>query len=248
MAIKYTYDDVADIPEGFENLYTQSDEGVFTMSEVEGIADKGKLNEFRENNIDLRKQIEDHAAAVSDLESKFSGVDLDKWKEFQELIDKGDVETLIERRVQEVLAAKEKELGSLRGDYDGKVSGLQEQLINYENQFSSLVIDRELASLSSERGVAASAVEDVLTRGRATFKVEDGRPVAYDMDGMKMYSEDAITPLSVGEWLDGLSEKAPHLFNKSQGTGVTQPTTTSAPAQTGGTATDMILAGLKSLR
>ena len=63
-----------------------------------------------------------------------------------------------------------------------------------------------------------------------------------------MYSEDAITPLSVGEWLDGLSEKAPHLFNKSQGTGVTQPTTTSAPAQTGGTATDMILAGLKSLR
>ena len=264
MAIKYTYDNVADIPEGFENLYTQSDEGVFTMSEVEGIADKGKLNEFRENNIDLRKQIEDHTATMNDLESKFSGVDLDKWKEFQEkesamaeqqrkideqeLIDKGDVETLIERRVQEVLAAKEKELGSLRGDYDGKVSGLQEQLINYENQFSSLVIDRELASLSSERGVAASAVEDVLTRGRATFKVEDGRPVAYDMDGMKMYSEDAITPLSVGEWLDGLSDKAPHLFNKSQGTGVTQPTTTSAPDQTSGTATDMILAGLKSLR
>jgi len=264
MAIKYTYDDVADIPTGFEGLYTQDDAGVFTMSEVEGVADKGKLNEFRENNIDLRKQIEDHAASVADLESKFSGVDLEKWKEFQEkesamaeqqrklddqeLIDKGDVDTLIERRVQEVLAAKEKELSSLRGDHDGKVSGLQEQLNNYESQMSALVIDRELASLSADRGEAASAVEDVLTRGRTTFKVEDGRPVAYDVDGLKMYGEDAVTPLSVGEWLDGLSEKAPHLFNKSTGTGMTQPSDAPAPTRESGNATDMILAGLKTLR
>lgn len=263
MAIQYTYDDVADIPEGYEALYTQNDEGVFNMTQVEGVTAKGKLDEFRENNISLRQQIEEKEALAADLESKFSGVNLEKWNEFQEkesamaeqqrkideqeLIDKGDVDTLIERRVQEVLAAKEKELNSMRGDHDGKVSGLQEQLANYESQFSSLVIDRELASLSSERGVAASAVEDVLTRGRATFKVEDGRPVAYDSEGMKMYSEDAITPLTVGEWLDGLSDKAPHLFNKSQGTGVSQPATTSAP-QVISSSTDMILAGLKSLR
>lgn len=264
MAIQYTYDDVASIPEGFESLYTQNDAGTFTMSEVEGVADKGKIDEFRENNIDLRKQIEDHATNMSNLESKFSGVDLDKWKEFQEkesamaetqrkiddqeLIDKGDVETLVERRVNEVLAAKDKELGSVRGDYDSKVSNLQDQLMNYESQMSSLVIDRELAALSTDRGVAASAVEDVLTRGRATFKVEDGRPVAYDNDGLKMYGADAITPLSVGEWLDGLSDNAPHLFNKSTGTGASQPTSTPAQTNAGGNATDMILAGLKTLR
>jgi len=264
MAIKYTYNDVSDIPEGFESLFTQDDSGVFTMSQVEGIAEKGKLDEFRENNIDLRKQIEDHAATMANLETKFSGVDLDKWKEFQEkesamaeqqrkideqeLIDKGDVDTLIQRRVDEVLAAKEKELGSLKGDHDSKVNDLQSQLMSYESQFSSLVIDRELASLSSDRGVAASAVEDVLTRGRATFKVEDGRPVAYDSDGLKMYSEDAVTPLSVGEWLDGLSEKAPHLFNKSTGAGAGQPSETPAQSREDSNATDMILAGLRTLR
>jgi hypothetical protein len=264
MAIKYTYDDVTDIPEGFESLYTQNDTGVFTMSEVEGVADKGKLNEFRENNISLRQQIEDKETEVTDLASRFSGVDLEKWKNFQEqesqmaehqrkideqeLIDSGDVETLIQRRVEEVLAAKEKELGTLRGNHDDTVSSLNEQLMDYESQFSSLVIDRELANLSVDRGVAVSAVEDVLTRGRATFRVEDGTPVAYDADGLKMYGEDAITPLSVGEWLDGLSVKAPHLFNKSTGTGMPQPSDSPVPIRESGSATDMILAGLKTLR
>ena len=139
MAIQYTYDDVADIPEGYEALYTQNDEGVFNMTQVEGVTAKGKLDEFRENNISLRQQIEEKEALAADLESKFSGVNLEKWNEFQEkesamaeqqrkideqeLIDKGDVDTLIERRVQEVLAAKEKELSSMRGDHDGVCAG-----------------------------------------------------------------------------------------------------------------------------
>ena len=96
--------------------------------------------------------------------------------------------------------------------------------------------------------MASSALEDVLTRGRATFKVEDGRPVAYDNDGLKMYGADAITPLSVGEWLDGLSDKAPHLFNKSQGTGAGQPSDTPVQDRESGNATDLILAGLANMR
>ena len=264
MAIQYTYNDVADIPEGFESLYTQNDEGVFNMTQVEGVTAKGKLDEFRDNNISLKQQIEDRQNEVTDLESKFAGVDLEKWNQFkeqeaaiverqrqiddQELIDKGDVDTLIERRVQEVLAVKEKELGDMRGGHDETLTELYEQLENYETQFSSLVIDRELASLSSDLGVAPSALEDVLTRGRATFKVEEGRPVAYDNDGLKMYGADAITPLSVGEWLDGLSDKAPHLFNKSQGTGAGQPSDTPAQQRETGSATDLILAGLANMR
>jgi len=263
MAIKYTYNDVSEIPEGLESLYTENDSGVYTIA-VEGMTEKGKLDEFRENNIDLRKQVEEYNNSMQELQNKFSGVDLDKWKEFQEreselaeqqrrideqeLIEKGDVETLIQRRVDEVLQAKDKELGSIRGDHDSKVNDLQGQLSNYESQFSSLVIDRELASLAADRGVAASAVEDVLTRGRATFKVEDGRPVAFDRDGLKMYSEDAITPLSVGEWLDGLSESAPHLFNRSTGAGAGQPSETPAPNRQDGNAIDSILAGLRTLR
>tara|TARA_R110000737_G_scaffold93211_1_gene126347 strand:+ start:5232 stop:6026 length:795 start_codon:yes stop_codon:yes gene_type:complete len=264
MAIQYTYNDVADIPEGYEALYTQNDEGVFNMTQVEGVTAKGKLDEFRENNISLRQQIEDRETESAALQSKFSGVDLEKWNQFQEqesamaekqrqiddqeLIDKGDVDTLIERRVQEVLAAKDKELGDMRGGHDETLTELYTQLENYETQFSSLVIDRELASLSADLGVASSALEDVLTRGRATFKVEEGRPVAYDKDGLKMYGADAITPLSVGEWLDGLSDKAPHLFNKSRGTGAGQPSDTPVQDRESGNATDLILAGLANMR
>ena len=55
--IKNTYDNVESIPEGLESIYTKQDDGSFKVN-VEGQVDKGRVDEFRENNINLRKEIE----------------------------------------------------------------------------------------------------------------------------------------------------------------------------------------------
>ena len=126
--IKTTYNNIEDIPEGMESLYTEQD-GVHTLTGVEGVVDKSRLNEFRDNNIQLRKDLEAREEAVAAagsemkeiqaqmeaMKSQFAGVDLDEWKTIQaerkavaekELIEAGEVDQLINSRVNDVLAAQ----------------------------------------------------------------------------------------------------------------------------------------------
>jgi hypothetical protein len=63
-----------------------------------------------------------------------------------------------------------------------------------------------------------------------------------------MYMEDAVTPLSIDGWLEGLTGSAPHLFEMSSGAGASQPTSSPASAAEPMTTEQMILQGLGNLR
>lgn len=252
MALKTTYENAQDIPEGMESLYTE-DGGTFSLTGIEGLVDKGRLDEFRDNNIQLRRDIErsesdsrtamekfeEQSAAMKALEEKFSGIDMDEWNSLQEskkavedkaqaladkkLIESGDVDTLINQRVEEVLAAKTREFEEMRSDYESKVSGLETNLTNYDSRLATLLVDNEITRFATEHGVRTSAIEDVLYRGRGLFRVEDGQAIALDESGRKVYADDAVTPLTISGWLGGLADTAPHLFEASTGAGSAQP-------------------------
>ncbi len=267
--IKNTYNNIEDIPAGLENHYTETD-GAYTFNGVEGLVEKNRLNEFRDNNIQLRKDLEarEDAMATSaeelrmmqnsmkDLEGKFAGVDLEEWNAIKaerkavaekELIEAGEVDKLIDSRVNDVLAVQHKELENQKLAYEKQILSLQEDLVNYDGQLNTMLVDNELAKVANASGVRASAVTDLLSRGNGIFRVENGVATAFTAEGRPMYDTDAVTPLTIDRWVEGLTTSAPHLFEASTGAASVQPTTTSAPAEVIATPHDSILAGLASL-
>ena len=267
--IKNSYDNVEDIPEGMETIYTQNDAGKYTVA-IDGMVDKTRLDEFRDNNINLRKEIEGHGDAVvgfedqlmamksqmQAVEEKYSGIDLDEWSALQaeqkamadkELIEKGDVDTLINGRVDEVLAAQQKVLAEQKSIYETQITSLQEDLVTYDAQLNTMLVDNELVKIAGQHGIRASAMEDLMSRGRTVFQVEDGGAVALNEQGRQIYMDDAVTPLSIDGWVEGLSKSAPHLFESSTGAAISQPTDSPAPAVEAASTHDSILAGLASL-
>lgn len=278
MALKSTYENAQDIPEGMESLYTEGDSGTFNITGIEGVVDKTRLDEFRDNNIKLRKEFEQEqentlsvkneldqqTSTIKELEERLSSIDMEEWDAFREekaeinrksqaladkeLIESGEVNSLIDQRVQEVLAVKERELEDMMDEYNSKILNLEGDVKQYDQRLEDMLIDGEIVKFSSEYGVRSSALEDVLYRGRNVFGVEEGQAVAFDESGRKVYGEDAVTPLTISGWLDKLSESAPHLFEASSGAGavqqVSQPTQVKKePVSTH----DMLLSGLANI-
>lgn len=230
MKLKFKVKTLDGIPEELHGLYVQLDDGTYMLS-VDGVVEKSKLDEFRTNNIDLLKKLD-----------QFKDVDPEKLKEMVEtqrkldekkLIDAGDIEGLVAKRVT-----------ALKQEYDAANSELTSKLDLSMRQLETLLIDNKVRDHASAVGVAPSAIQDVLLRAKSVFKVEDGQPVAIDHEGNKIYSKDGVSPVSVKEWVTDLKTTAPHLFMQSQGSG--SGTTTGPRSTANMSAVEKIAAGLKA--
>jgi hypothetical protein len=111
-----------------------------------------------------------------------------------------------------------------------------------------MLVDNELAKTANNQGVRASAVTDLLSRGNGIFRVENGIATAFTAEGRPMYDTDAVTPLTIDRWVEGLTTSAPHLFEMSTGAASVQATDSPAPAVEPTSGKDMILAGLAGLK
>ena len=88
MSIKNTYSNVEDIPEGMESVYTKNeDTGVYHLPEVEGFVAKDRLDEFRDNNVGLRQEIEGQVAKLSEMQKTIDGF---QHKESKTSVDDND--------------------------------------------------------------------------------------------------------------------------------------------------------------
>lgn len=206
MALKSVIDTIEEVPEALRGEYTQRD-GKFHLS-VEGMVPKARHDEFRDNNTTLKRTIEEMTA-------KFGGVDLEKYQELldrdvktreKKLIDAGKVEEMFNER-----------LGALNTEHKTQIDGLTGQNTTLNKRLETLLIDGALTDAAIKAGVAPSAVEDVVLRGRNIFKLHEGSATAFD--GEKQRFGKTGEALTMGEWLSGLSENASHLFTASQGGG-----------------------------
>lgn len=201
--LKFKITKLEDVEEKFRHLYAQGADGSFYL-QVEGAVAKEKLDEFRDKNIQLMKDME-----------KFKDVDPEKYAQLKaehdkltegELIKSGKVEELIANRVAAMKTAHEAAMADLSKKYDVG-----------QRQLETLLIDNEVRAHAAKAGVTATAVDDVLLRAKTLFKVEDGKPVAKDAAGNVIYGKDGTNSIAIGDWLGGLKEQAPHLFAPSQG-------------------------------
>ena len=211
MALKSTVDTIDAVPEALREFYAEKD-GKFVL-QAEGLSPTARVNEFRENNLALKREMDE-------LRARFDGVDPDRFRELSEreqkqrdkkLIDAGKVDELVAERVAALKADADKQIGTR----DASLAALTKQL-------ESLVVDNAIRDAAAKASVRPTAVDDVLLRGRQVFRLQDGKAVP--MEGDKIaYGKDG-EPMTIHEWVGGLSERAPHLFETSTGTGATGST------------------------
>ena len=106
MKFKINKDEHEKLSDDFKALYV-ADGDNFIM-QVEGAVDKTKLDEFRASNVDLLKQAK--ANEGIDMEKYTSMLETERKIRDKELIDKGDIETLIAER-----------LANQKSDFEGKL-------------------------------------------------------------------------------------------------------------------------------
>lgn len=218
--LKFRVTSLDEVPENARSLYAEHD-GAFVL-QVDGAVAKERLDEFRTNNVAMKKQLDDLAA-------KYKDVDPAKYQEYSEAARKLREKELVEAgKVDELVAER---TAAMRSEQDKQIKAIAGERDSMKKQLESLVIDGALKDAAIKAGVAATAVDDVLLRGRTTFRLVDGKAVAMDGD-KQLFGKDS-EPLGVAEWVSGLSEKAPHLFPASTGGG----TPKGGSAATGGAKT-----------
>ena len=222
MALKAIEASLDDVDDKYHDLYVENDKGEFVL-EVEDSDFKSKINEFRTNNTDLKKQIE---AAQKQMES-FKDVDPTKYAAMQKelltykdktLLDEGKVEELLEQRTER-----------MRSEYTDKFSKLetiaeesQKSSEKYQLQLSKIAVnDAVMKGIASSKAlVRAGAAEDLLARASRVWSVdEEGKIRAKDPSGNILYGMDGKAPLTTEEWVLGLHKEAPFLFEASKGGG-----------------------------
>ena len=206
MALKSILDTLDGVHESLHEHYTAKD-GKFHLA-ADGMVPKSRLDEFRDTNIATRRELDD-------LRTRFDGVDPEEFRKLSDAAAKVRDKRLIEAgKVDELIAER---VAAMRGEHDKVLGALTKERDTTKGQLEGLLIDGALRDAAAKAGVRPTAIDDVLLRGRQTFRLADGRAQAFDGD-KPAYGKDGEA-MSVQEWVGGLSERAPHLFEQSSGGG-----------------------------
>lgn len=219
------FENVEAVPEGLKEFAkVDEDSGAVTVNVVAN----AKLDEFRDKNINLSKQLEavtPTLARVKDIAGEdFDGFEneLKELRSIAQRVKDGELKTddQIEQAVQDRLKV-------LKDGYEENNKSLNRQLAQEQQKSVSLSerlnrtrIDKEVTAsvIVPESGVRPEALPDVLERAYRLFKVEDDGLVPKKGESV-IYGADGASPMTVGEWLVKLRDEAPHYFKGNSGGG-----------------------------
>lgn len=196
------------LPAALQAYYKKRDDGKYVL-QVEGAVAREKLDEFRDNNTQLKKQLKD-------LQDLWDGLEAD---DVRELVKKrADIEsgrTKDGKTVEQIVAER---VEAMKKDHEKEVGTLKTSLSTTTDRLRNLVISDAAVSAATKLGLRATAADDLKARAQNVFRLnEDGTVVA--MSGDKPIYGKTGDPLSMDDWAAELVEKAPHLFEASGGTG-----------------------------
>lgn len=223
MALKTVVRSLDEVEEQFRGLYSATSEGfVLQMDGLPpGAVPKSKLDEFRDNNIQLKRQLDE----LKELAQKFEGVDLDKIQKDQEelqkirdkkLLDEGKVDELLAQRTEQM----RKDLTNQNESMKRALEQTQAENQSLKTRLGEVMVESHISSAVTGKAVVRKgAMADVLSRARQTWRLNDeGKLVAMDGTDIK-YGKDGKAPLTPAEWAESLISEAPYLFEGNAGGG-----------------------------
>jgi hypothetical protein len=209
MALKFKIKSKAEIPAGLESHYVERDG--WWMLDAEGAVDKVKLDEFRNTNVALLKERDE-------LKTRFEGIDPDEVRklasekkrlEDEQRLKAGEFDKVLEGRLKSAKADWDKQLATVTSERDA----LNARLVTIQ-------IDQAVVTEATKRGLRATAIQDITSRARSTFRLVNGVPQAFEADGQTArLGKDGLTPMTLAEWIDTQVSDAPHLFESNAGGG-----------------------------
>lgn len=211
--LKLEVSSLEDVPEAHRDLYEERD-GRYV---IPGITSNARLREFRETNEELKRTNIDLAERLK----RVDGVDMEEYERLREqekkiqekkLIDAGDVDALLEQRY-----------GPERAKLIEERDTAERSAAEAQTALQSVVVMRGIAEAVAGRA-AEGAIEDIQRRAREAGWQADGENLIRRVDGNIVYTSDG-TPETITEWVQGLSQQAPHLFRGSSGSGSSQTAT-----------------------
>lgn len=212
-----------ELPESIHEYYEETEGGQFVLA-IDGVPPQAqkKVAEFRDNNIQLSNQIKEMEERIKIYE----GIDPEKAREAldrlraieeKEMIDKGDVESLVHQKLEEERRNYSKQLEALRKSKEE----IEQQSRNYKTQLANTVIENRVMQAVQEVATPhQTALQDIISRAKAQWRLgDDGEIYAVDESGSRIYNKSGDEPISPHEWSKNLAQNASHLFQNSQGTG-----------------------------
>jgi hypothetical protein len=211
MPLKFRYKNKEEVPAEFLSLYAER-EGAWQL-DVDGVADKAKLDEFRQSNIALLKQLDEQ-------KKRFEGIDPDEVRKLSD--EKRKLEEERQLKAGEVEKVVENRIKGLKTDWEKQVAGLISERDALTGRLTAIQIDQGVLTAATRRGLRPTAIADITARARQVFKLVNGAPRAFDGDGQTArYGRDGVTPMTLEEWVDTQVSDAPHLFESNAGSGAT---------------------------
>ena len=209
MALKFKFKSKDEIPAEQQALYVERD-GAWTL-DVDGAADKAKLDEFRANNIALSNQL-------AEQKKRFEGIDPEEVRKLAE--EKQRLEETQQLKLGEVEKVLENRLKTARADWDKQFGAVTAERDALNTRLASIQIDQGVITVATKKGLRPSAIPDITARARSVFRLVNGAPTAFEPDGKTVrVGKDGITPMNLEEWVDAQVSDAPHLFESNAGGG-----------------------------
>jgi len=221
--LKSKVDTLEELPEELHRFYEQTEKGNFVLS-IDGVPPQAqaKINEFRENNINLSKQREE----LEEKLKNYEGLDPEAARdalaklatmEEQEMVKSGDIETLIQQRLSAEKKEHLKQLDSIR---TAKDDAEKRAKLNQQKLSEYIIQQKVLDAVHAVAVPHSAAMPDIMYRAKSQWRLdEDGSMYAVDEYGNKVYAKGSDELISPTEWAKNLVENARHLFAESVGTG-----------------------------
>ena len=224
------FDSLDQVPEGLQDI-AKSVEGEDSAVTVDVVA-KGKLDEFRDNNIELSKERDQMIAKMEQMESLIGDdpeafkAELDELRQMKERVEAGELkesralEEAVGKRTEEMRKSFEerqqtvtKELAAWKQKYEALQDSYKKEKV--KNELRAAAVDHK--EDPNPVGLHPQAVDDVIQRGLKVFSVgDDGKITASDGEAT-IYGADGVTPMTPREWMHKLREEAPYFFEKTSG-------------------------------
>lgn len=126
------------------------------------------------------------------------------------LITEGKHDEVIKRRTEKVEATYKAQMKSLQDKHDS----MAESLAKANSQVQTLMIDGSIVTEFTGAGGLATATDDIVSRAKRVWKIEDGEAVPRDpKTGEILQGADGV--MTKKEWIEKQRKEAPHLFPAS---------------------------------
>lgn len=228
------YDTKEQIPEDLLDSATEITEGENKGKWTVNVVTRKKLEEFRNNNVDISKRAE----TAEGLLNKVFGVlgvksaeefDIDKVsQELGQLRDTArkvsdgklkasdDIDKAVEERTQAMRQKFDEDMQTKQRELAAALKVRDEAVTAFKQTF----VDRAVASVCNDAdlGVEGTAVDDIMNRARTVFVVNEDNSIVPKRNGQTLWGEDGTTPMTMKEWINThLRKEAPHYFKRSNG-------------------------------